>query len=88
MNMENMSMEDKMRFVIENCICEGCPSYKDCSTEGGEKELGFCFPTIGKSACITEEKGCTCGGCPVYAKLGLKFLYYCTRGSEKGQAGM
>lgn len=83
--MEEMSMEDKKKFVMENCTCETCPSYKDCSAEGGEKERGFCFPMIGKSSCIKEEKGCICGGCPVYAKMGLKNQYYCTRDSEKVQ---
>jgi hypothetical protein len=43
---------------------------------------------IGKSGCITEEKGCICGGCPVTNKLGLKHAYYCTKGSEREQSGM
>ncbi|MCD4821867.1 MAG: DUF2769 domain-containing protein [Methanococcoides sp.] len=43
---------------------------------------------MGKSSCITEEKGCICGGCPVTEKLGLTHGYYCTCGSEKEQLGM
>ena len=38
-------MEDKKRFVLENCICE---KRQDCSKEGGERGKGFCFPMIGK----------------------------------------
>ncbi|MCK5661811.1 MAG: DUF2769 domain-containing protein, partial [Methanosarcinales archaeon] len=53
----------------------------------GEKGA-YCFPTIGKSKCITEENGCICGGCPVTEKMGLKHIYYCTKGSEKEQSGM
>jgi hypothetical protein len=85
MRMDPQEMEQKKQMVLQMCTCEGCPSYKDCSQEGGEKEKGFCFPTIGKSKCITEEKGCICGSCPVTAKMGLKHGYYCTRGSEKEQ---
>jgi hypothetical protein len=86
MQMGPEEMEAKKKQVMEMCVCGNCPSYKDCSQEGGEKELGFCFPTVGKSKCITEEKGCTCGGCPVTAQMGLKHTYFCTKGSEKEQA--
>jgi hypothetical protein len=78
--------EDKKEMVVRMCICEGCPSYKDCSTEGAVKELGFCYPEVGKSRCIAEEKGCTCASCPVFTQMQLKNLYYCTKGSEKDQA--
>ena len=78
-------IEEKKKEIMAMCTCAGCPSYKDCSQEGGEAELGFCFPTIGKSKCITEEKECICKECPATAKMGLKNLYYCTRGSEKEQ---
>ncbi len=88
MEMGEISMEEKMSYVLSNCMCEKCSSYKNCSAEGGKKELGFCFPKIGKSVCITEEKGCICGSCPVYSKLGLRYMYYCTRGSEKDQMAM
>ena len=49
------------------------------------REKGFCFAAIGKSGCISEEKGCICGSCPVTSKMGLKHGYYCTRGSETVQ---
>lgn len=85
MEMSSEEMEEKKKMVMSMCTCAGCPSYKDCSQEGGEKELGFCFPTIGKSNCITEEKGCICGECPVTEKMGLKNIYFCTKGSEMEQ---
>jgi hypothetical protein len=76
-------MEQKKQMILNLCICGGCPSWEECGEKGG-----FCFVMIGKSSCIKEERGCTCGGCPVTAKLGLKFMYYCTRGSAKEQSGM
>ncbi len=84
---EEKFMGQKEAMVKDMCICADCPSYLDCSEKGGSAELGFCFPTIGKSECIEEEKGCICGSCPVTEKMGLKHGYYCTRGSEKEQGG-
>jgi hypothetical protein len=74
--------EEKKRMVLSMCICAGCPSWIDCAEHGG-----YCFPTIGKSTCITEEKGCICGRCPVTEKMGLRHGYYCTRGSDQEQSG-
>ncbi len=79
----NEEMKQKMEMVLKMCTCKSCPSWTEC----GEKD-GYCFPAIGKSSCITEEKGCICGGCPVTAQMGLKHTYYCTKGSEKEQSGM
>ncbi len=76
-------MEKKKQMVLSMCTCKSCPSWVECDEAGG-----YCFAPIGKSACITEEKGCICGGCPVYAQMDLKHGYYCTKGSEKEQAGM
>ena len=76
-------MEEKKKMVLSMCTCSSCPSWVACDEKGG-----FCFPTIGKSKCITEEKGCICTNCPVYAKMDLKHGYFCTKGSEKEQAGM
>lgn len=83
MAMDSEEMEEKKRRVLSMCICSECPSWVECGEKGG-----FCFPTIGKSKCITEEQGCICGKCPVTAKIGLKHGYYCTRGSEKEQSGL
>ena len=63
---------------LDMCVCSGCPSWTECGERGG-----FCLSAIGKSSCITEQKGCTCPGCPVTGEMGLKHEYYCTRGSEK-----
>ncbi len=76
-------MGEKKKMVLSMCICNSCPSWIECDEKGG-----YCFPTIGKSKCITEEKGCVCKNCPVYSKMELKHLYYCTKGSEKEQSGM
>ncbi len=84
--MEEMTpeqMEEKKKMALEICTCKGCPSYVECG-----EQRGFCFPGIGKSSCIKEEKGCICGSCPVTEKMELKHGYYCTRGSEKEQSGM
>lgn len=61
------------------CICPGCQSYKDCD------EVAFCIDKVGQSECIGEEKGCVCRDCAVYGKLGLRHLYFCTRGSNREQ---
>lgn len=81
--MDPKEMEQKKQMVLSMCICGSCPSWVACDEKGG-----FCFPTIGKSNCITEENGCICGGCPVTEKMGLKNMYFCTKGSEKEQLGM
>ena len=81
--MENADMEEKKNMVLDMCICRSCSSWVECDEKGG-----FCFPAIGKSKCIKEEKGCVCGGCPVTKKMELKHAYYCTKGSEKEQSGM
>ena len=83
MEMTPQEMEEKKKMVLSMCTCKNCPSWVECDEQGG-----FCFPMIGKSRCITEEKSCICGGCPVYAKMELKHTYYCTKGSEKEQSGM
>lgn len=71
-----MTEEEKMEYVFNNCICKKCPSYVEC----GEK-AGYC--AVGKSTCIKEKKGCICPDCPVTAKMGLKWGYYCVAGSAK-----
>lgn len=81
--MDPKEMEQKKQMVLSMCICKTCPSWVACDENGG-----FCFQTIGKSKCITEDKGCICGGCPVTEKMGLKNMYFCIKGSEKEQLGM
>jgi hypothetical protein len=72
-----MTDEEKMAYVMENCICPQCPSW---IPEAGEKgEGGYC--ATGASECIVVEAGCVCPQCPVTSELGLEWGYYCTRGS-------
>ncbi len=64
------------------CPCPGCPSYNDCAKKAGEKL--FCI--LGNSfMCISFEKGCNCPQCPLGKEVGLKYTYFCTRGSEMAQ---
>jgi len=81
----NKGTKDKKKQVLTMCVCPTCLSYKNCSKDERRKELGFCFPTIGKSKCITKEKGCLCPSCPVTKMMDLKHNYYCTRGREEEQ---
>jgi hypothetical protein len=88
MKMKDIPEEKMKEMMMKNmklCTCPQCPSYNGCAKE--EKELLYC--ATGKSqGCITGEKGCICGSCPVTPKMGLKHGYFCTRGSEKEQRGM
>lgn len=72
--------EAKLAEVQSMCICETCPTYVP-----EENEKAFCHPFVSQSKVITEEKGCDCPKCPVYAKMGMKNGYYCTRKSELEQ---
>lgn len=83
MEMSPEEMEQKKQMVLSMCTCKNCPSYLE-----SDEPVGYCFVMIGKSKNITEEKGCICGGCPIYEKMELKNTYYCTRDSEKVQSGM
>lgn len=42
---------------------------------------GF-FCAFGKSKCITEEKECICGECPITKENNLTKGYYCTKGLQ------
>jgi hypothetical protein len=80
--MADMSKEQVMAAIADNkrmCICGTCPTYAD----SGETELVFCATK--KSAKISVEKGCTCPGCPVTEKMGLRWDYYCTKGTGREQ---
>lgn len=72
-----MTEEEKVAYVMANCICPQCPSWVPEAVENGEG--GYC--AVGASECIVDEVGCICGSCPVTAELGLEWGYYCTRGS-------
>jgi len=76
-------MKNKMgeKDVMKECLCETCPTYADCKT--GKKEKGFCIKS--KSKCISKDKGCLCGACPVKQKMGFKHYIFCILGNEKQQ---
>ncbi len=74
-----MTDEEKMAYVMENCICPDCPSWIPEAAEKGEG--GYC--ATGASECIVLEAGCVCPTCPVTAEMGLEWGYYCTRGSAE-----
>jgi len=83
--MSKMSLDEinaRIAELTKICICGKCPSYK------GTRETRLLFCTTGKSALIQKEKGCMCPGCPVTEKMGLRWLYYCMKGSGKEQAGL
>ncbi|MFB0522976.1 MAG: DUF2769 domain-containing protein [Candidatus Bathyarchaeia archaeon] len=86
--MAGLTDEERMQMVEskkELCICGDCPSYNDCASES--RELLHC--ALGKSSyCIVEETGCICPSCPVTGQMGLKYEYFCTRGSEREQRRM
>jgi hypothetical protein len=83
--MNDMPQDEVQKTVKElkaMCVCPQCPNYNDCAKKAGEA----LFCATGRSfMCISDEKGCSCPGCPVTAKLGLKYSFFCTRGSEKAQ---
>ena len=82
-NMAKMSpREGKMALeaVRGKCICGQCPTYTAAAGAAGE---GF-FCGTGKSfGHITTEVNCMCGKCANKADLGLKYGFFCMRGSEK-----
>jgi hypothetical protein len=73
----------KKEEFLSLCICENCPTYIDCKKSA--KEKAFCFPTMGNSVCIKQQKGCLCGGCQIKQKMKLKNFYFCILGSEDQQ---
>jgi hypothetical protein len=77
------SVWNKEEF-LSLCVCETCPTYIDCNKQT-TKEKAFCYPTIRKSSCITQQKGCACGPCRIKQKMKLKHFYFCTLGSEEQQ---
>ncbi len=74
-----MTEEDMIAWVMENCVCPQCPSWIPEAAEKGEG--GYC--AVGISACIVEEAGCICPECPVTLEKDLMWGYYCTRGSAE-----
>jgi hypothetical protein len=82
-NMAKISPQEGMRMLQElkgKCMCGQCPTYSAAAGAAGE---GF-FCGTGKSfGHITAQVNCLCAGCPVKGELGLRFGFYCLKGSEK-----
>jgi hypothetical protein len=70
-----MAAKDEKERAKWSCACPRCPTYKGT----GETRDNFCG--TGKSATITNEKGCICDRCIVTVKTGDKHVYCCTRGT-------
>ncbi|UCE16582.1 MAG: DUF2769 domain-containing protein [Candidatus Bathyarchaeota archaeon] len=83
MEMTPKQIAERLKMVESACICKGCPTYKNLERE--DDYISYCFPTRGASKNITEEKGCTCGICPIYGQMKFMNTYYCTRGIEMKQ---
>jgi hypothetical protein len=82
-NMAKMSPQEgrkALAAVTDTCICGQCPTYTAAARGSGE---GF-FCGTGKSfGHITTEVNCNCGKCPNKAELGLRYGFFCMKGSEK-----
>ena len=85
-NMKELSPEEKQEKMKEWMIrtkdickeyCGKCPSYI------GTGETDYVFCAMGKSEKITVEKGCLCGICPITEEMGLRWGFYCIRGSSR-----
>ena len=84
-DMAKMPPQEGTRMLMAEkgkCMCAQCPTYTGAARASGESF--FCG--TGKSfGHITTEVNCLCGGCPVKTDLGLKYGFFCMRGSEKAQ---
>jgi len=82
-DMRKMPPQEGMKTLMAEmgkCMCGQCPTYTNAARASGE---GF-FCGTGKSfRHITTDVNCLCGGCPVKSDLGLKYGFFCLRGSEK-----
>lgn len=76
-------VERTLKKIESMCICRDCPTYKTLQKD--DDNIAYCFPTRGKSRNTIEEKGCTCGMCPVHAEMAFLTVYFCTRGTEMKQ---
>jgi hypothetical protein len=82
-NMMKMPSQEGMKALqalMAKCMCGQCPTYTNAARAAGESF--FCG--TGKSfRHITTEVNCLCGTCPVKSELGLKYGFFCMKGSEK-----
>jgi hypothetical protein len=86
MNKLKQSSEREQIQSIEamktKCICPDCPTYNNCAKSNNE--LLYCIHGESKE-CIQDEKRCICQECPITQKMGLKHMFFCTRGNEEKQ---
>jgi len=82
-DMSPEEIEVTRKEIQELCICRECPTWDECA-----KEIGFCFPGVGKNRCIRKDLGCICGKCPVSEKYELNQEYYCIIGPQKEKWGI
>jgi hypothetical protein len=83
MEMTPEQMAERLKMVESMCICRSCPTYTNLGED--DEYIVYCFPSRGRSKNISEEKGCTCGVCPVYDEMKFMTAYYCTRDIEMKQ---
>ena len=74
MEQSEQEMEQQRLYIQGMCACRSCPSFVECG-----EEVGYCHPMAGRSSCITNQMGCVCAGCPIYAQMELTEQYNCTR---------
>ena len=82
-NMAKVSPQEgrkALEGLMGKCICGQCPTYTAAARASGE---GFFCGTGRSFGHITTEVNCICGKCPNKADLGLKYGFFCMRGSEK-----
>lgn len=67
------------------CMCPGCPTYNSEECPSKDEEKVYC--SIGRTDCNNiEQRGCTCGNCPVFKECDLKAGYFCLKG-EANESG-
>ena len=82
-NMAKVSPQEGLKALqglMEKCICGQCPTYTAAARSAGES---FFCGTGRSFGHVTTEVNCVCGKCPVKAELGIKYGFFCRRGSEK-----
>ena len=72
------AIESKRRI----CICQRCLQYSHRARESDE--LLYCL--LGQSLfMVIKENGCLCSECQVPQQIGLKYMFFCKKGSEQEQ---
>jgi hypothetical protein len=74
-----MSKVPDTKEYLQQCICEGCPSYNQCMKDNSE--VLYCARA--RSACEFEKNGCMCLACPLTSEFNLEKLYYCEIGASE-----